>query len=299
MYYQYYYNFFVENPSERKDFNLLLQKYNVPNNPKEYELFPVVSYEFFLSEKMPNVLEFNKDLISLIKRLNIADDFEPDPRLFFEKKDYDSSPFFVLRATGNTQKAFLESKGGKQEKVYMCDECGVYYNKLLSPLVVDTAKIKKRKMVNVNQEHWVITESFAEMLYKWGITGYSLEEVISKSSMKDNEIVYRLIPTTTMPPWNEKMKFFNRHPSDPCTKCQLRNWVPLPYHYDADVINLETDFASTNEWVISGDLAYKPLLVSAKFRELLIENKITREVINAADSNYRSNDWLFEPVFIS
>jgi hypothetical protein len=48
----------------------------------------------------------------------------------------------------------------------------------------------------------------------------------------------------------------------------------------------------------NGSWAYRPVFLSKRFRDLLIENGITREVINRDDNNYKSRDWLFEPVVI-
>jgi hypothetical protein len=74
----------------------------------------------------------------------------------------------------------------------------------------------------------------------------------------------------------------------------------LAFHYDNSAISdLQTDFAFTKEYVFSGSIAYKPMLVSAKFRNLIIENNISNEVFNLEDKQYKSNTWFFQPTIVT
>ncbi|WP_026019022.1 hypothetical protein [Ureibacillus thermosphaericus] len=97
-----------------------------------------------------------------------------------------------------------------------------------------------------------------------------------------------------------KHYYFITEPEERCRTCNIRGRIDYPYYYNKrDLeqypikdINIMKELKSNGSW------AYRPVFLSKRFRDLLIENGITREVINRDDNNYKSRDWLFEPVVI-
>ncbi|WP_093268288.1 hypothetical protein [Psychrobacillus sp. OK032] len=48
----------------------------------------------------------------------------------------------------------------------------------------------------------------------------------------------------------------------------------------------------------TGFFSERRTLFSKKFRDLIIENKISKDIRGSDDENYGSKDWLFEPVIL-
>lgn len=219
----------------------------------------------------------------------------------FNYLDFERSPFFRLVSTGNSSKAFLEHKKDGIKWKTICPSCGIQEKVQTSPLVMDTSKVGDRYMVNVGVDYWVVSEKMAYLMKEWEITGYELREVIH-SGKKPAQPVFQVIPTNVLPSWSSEMKhyYFITEPEERCQTCNIRGRIDYPYHYNKrDLeqypikdINIMKDLKSNGSW------AYRPVFLSKRFRDLLIENGITREVINRDDDNYKSRNWLFEPVVI-
>lgn len=294
---QYRHSFYIPDTYEKR-ITELLAKYNVTCEPKGYPFDSNLSYDFIVTGKTPNVEELNTTLAEMILSMSSIkiQSYVPLTYYLFDKQDYEVSPFFRLTSTGNSRKAFLESKRAtKITKHELSHCCGVHTRELLSSLVINGSGIGKRLAVNVDTEHWVITEKLASLLNEWGMKGYRLEDVICMNASIPK--MFRLIPEVIMPPWADTTEYLYFEDRAQC--CDLRNYVPHMYHYQASSIEqVDTDFAVTNELVVSGDLAYRPLLVSARFRKFILENKISKEILNIHNSNYKSYDWLFDPIAV-
>lgn len=297
MFKQYKHIFNIPKHHKRKIDNVF-SSFNFNYQPKEYSFDSSLTYEFDLLSTVRGADLLNRalsEIVPVITSNPYDSEYEPITEFIFEKRDYDAAPFFKLCSSGNSESAFLESRCLKIEKHFVCDSCGVHTRELLSPLEVNGTKIGKRLMVNVNTEYWVINEKLATLFDEWNLQGYKLEEVISRDT--ENRKLFRIIPEIVLPLWSETTEFLY---FDRAQCCNLRNSVPGPFHYHtSDLQDIKTDFASTNELVVSGNLAFRPLMVSSKFRELIISNNISKEVINIYDSNYRSFNWLFEPIVVS
>lgn len=293
--YKYLFNFPKIN---REQMNDLLSAYHIEYRPSERPEETDLYYGFDLLNTMPNIDQFNMELEMLIPKISNIPVYQPVIEFIFDKTDYDSSPYFKLQATGNSGRAFIDSYKPKFDKNYLCHTCGVLSRNLISPLEINNSKIGKRLMVNVNEEYWVITEKLANLIFEWDLKGFELKDGISNNT--NGQKLYQLIPKVIMPPLSNLMKYYFIDRREWCSNCDLRNWFAGPFQYDASALqNLQTDFAITNELNILGSLAYRPLLVSSRFRKLIIENKISKEVLNLRDPKYKSYDWFFEPIMVN
>lgn len=99
-----------------------------------------------------------------------------------------------------------------------------------------------------------------------------------------------------------KQYIFIEGDEDRCKKCNIRGRVDYPYHYDQSDLEKYPikDFNIMREWSANGvnGWAIRPVFVSKRFRDLLIENGITRDIRDIYDENFTSRDWYFEPVII-
>lgn len=146
---------------------------------------------------------------------------------------------------------------------------------------MDTSKIGTRYMVNVGTDYWVVSEKMAHFMEDWKITGYKLQEVIH-SRKKDGQRAYQIIPTNMLLPWSTEMKhyqFIKRDKGWLCRRCNINGRIDYPYHYDKSDLEKYPiqDMNIMREWTSSGinGWAYRPVFVSKRFRDLLIEHNIT------------------------
>lgn len=214
---------------------------------------------------------------------------------------FDDEDFKQLRSTGNSPKVFLEHKKDGVEWITLCKYCGLQAKVQTSALVIDTSKIRDRYMVNVGVDYWVVSEKMALLMEKWDITGYKLQEVIH-SGKKTAQTAFQILPTNILPSWSSVMKhyYFITETDDQCSICNIRGRIDYPYHYNKTDIekNPIKDINILQEWKSNGQWAYHSIFFSKRFRDLLIDNGITRDVRNMYDNNYKSKDWLFDPVII-
>ncbi|WP_075620266.1 hypothetical protein [Paenisporosarcina indica] len=294
MYYTYDYYFWVEETKYQGMVNDCLLKYSISTEPTTYPLFDTLKYEFSIPEHEYNIPAINHDLMALYQRGVLTTYGEPHRHLLFEKDDYEKSPFFFVHSTGNSSKAFIESKHKRGKKKIICETCGAFTFDQTAPLTVHSKKMGKRLMVNADTSYWIITNSFAEMLKDWGMKGYQLKEVITGS----DEILYQLEPTATLPLRHLSTPLFRREDAERCTNCTVMSHVPYVNYYDQSICELDTDFVTTYEWTTDGKKLYKSLLISKKLRRHLLANRITREVTNDRDKVYGHSDWWLIPIFL-
>jgi len=85
-----------------------------------------------------------------------------------------------------------------------------------------------------------------------------------------------------------------------CPVCGIRGRINFPYHYDNRYLDENIcDVNVMKEWNVTGHAngwAYHPTFFSRRFRELLIKHNITREVRSVNSRNYKSKDWVFDPI---
>lgn len=276
---------------------------------EELEMY---AHEYSPTEENPYFVQISiKDRITMDTVSEIFSILQRDFQLdcsesvdfIFDQEDFNKSPFFMLVSTGNSSRAFLEHRRNCVEWKVLCEACGHKVKLQTSPLVMDTSRIGNRYMVNVGTDYWVISEKMAQLMEEWKITGYKLQEVIHVGK-KNSQPAYQVIPTNTLPAWSTEMKHYEfiTGNEDWCQKCNINGRVDYPYHYDKSDLEKYPiqDINIMKEWTSSGvnGWAYRPLFVSKRFRDLLIQNKITREVLNMSDNNYQSKDWFFEPVIV-
>lgn len=219
----------------------------------------------------------------------------------FDDNDFINAPFYELKSTGNSSKAFLSHKNDGIKLITLCNVCKIQAKIQQSSLVMDTSKIGDRYMVNVGTDFWVVSEKMAALMEKWDITGYTLKEVIH-SGKNSPQPVFQVIPTNILPPWSSAMKhyYFVTQSEGQCSECDIRGRIDYPYHYDKSDLEQYsiTDISMMREWKSNGQWAYHPTFISNRFRRLLIENGITSDVRDIYAKNYKSKDWLFDPVIV-
>lgn len=217
----------------------------------------------------------------------------------FDDNDFSNAPFYELKSTGNSPKAFLSHKSAGIKWTTLCKACNIQAKIQQSPLAMDTSKIGDRYMVNVGTDYWVVSERMASLMEEWRITGYTLKEVIH-SGKNSPQPAFQVIPTSVLPPWSSEMKhyYFVTQQEGQCSTCDIRGRIDYPYHYNKS--DLEhypiTDMMRMREWKPNGQWAYHSTFISKRFRNLLIENEITGDVRDIYAKNYKSKDWIFNPV---
>ncbi|MEH7388805.1 hypothetical protein, partial [Bacillus sp. JJ1474] len=259
-----------------------------------------VSFEVkvILNDKMnyENVKGIYRYLENELRIKHIGERFS----FLYSDEEYDKASHFVLYSTGNSGGAFLKDKGTQFKNNIFCDACGLILQNQVSPLTIDTSKIKDRYMVNVGA-FWVVSEKMAELMNNWGITGYELKPVIHKGTVKGKQPAYQIIPTNTLPSWSNEMKhyYFATEEQEQCKDCGIRGRIDGPYIYiQKDLIDAAKDIYLPQEWTHNGKYVYRKTLFSKKFRDLIIENKISRDIRKMSDFKYGSQDWVFKPILL-
>lgn len=218
----------------------------------------------------------------------------------YSNTEYEIAPFFVLESTGNSGGAVLDDKGTKFNDEIFCASCGLVIQHQLSPLVIDTSKIKNRYMVNVGP-HWVISEKMANLKESWGLKGVELQEVIHKGSEKGKQPAYQIVPSYTLPNWSSSMKhyYFATEKRERCYDCGIKGRIDGPYYYNKkDLTEMNMDVYLASEFTHDGKYVYRRTIFSKKFRDLIIENKISLDIQGMVDKNFGPKDWVFNPIII-
>lgn len=152
-----YLSFFAHESDIKAIEKLLLENNIHVTTPKI--IYNEVFYEIPIQYNDQNTLEFiekiyadleNKYNLHIGQRINFQ----------FDDSDFNKSPLFTLNSTGNSQQAFLEDKGSSFSSIDLCSNCGLQYRELNSPLVINTAALKNRFMVNADTAYWVILKKW-------------------------------------------------------------------------------------------------------------------------------------------
>ncbi|POZ54859.1 hypothetical protein LYSIN_03719 [Lysinibacillus sphaericus] len=216
----------------------------------------------------------------------------------FSDSEYQQAPLFTLNSTGNSPEMFVDDKGTLFSISTYCKQCGLMEKEQLSPLVIDTSQMKDRHLVHVSG-YWVASEELVALMEQAKIEGYELLEVIHSGSEVGKQPAYQIIPTQIMPVCSaERIKLYFATEQPPC-KCGLSGVINGPDIYDRnDILKLNGDVFYSSEWSHDGRYLYRKTLFSRKFRELIINNRISREVRGEKDQNFGPKDWLFDPVLL-
>lgn len=172
---------------------------------------------------------------------------------------------------------------------------GLIHREQISPLTIDTSKIKDRYMVNVGTVFWVVSEKMAELMDNWRLTGYDLRPVIHKGADKGKQ------PAHSFPPWSKAMThyYFATEEQNKCKNCRVKGRVAGFYTYNKeDIKSVKLDVFHTAEWSHKGKYVYRKTLFSKAFRNLILEHKISKDVRGVYNKKYGSKDWVFEPTII-
>jgi len=259
-----------------------------------------------LSYNVPITGEDGLDLYSLVSTIinSLKNKFNVShvgEFFFYECNDieYEEAPYFLIKSTGNSNKSNIDDTGNALEYTTYCPECRLQKKTLTQNLIIDTSVLQKKHMINVGSQFWVVSERMAELMHQWNLKGYSLKEVSHKSKKNEAVPAYQLIPTNVMPPWSKKMihYYFTSEEEESCSYCGVRGRIDYPYHYDLNQLSqIDVDIVKSKEFTSNGSYAYQTLLISKRFRNLLLEHKITRDVRSSFSENYGPNDWLLFPV---
>ena len=216
----------------------------------------------------------------------------------FSDSEYEQTPLFTLNSTGNSPEMFLDDRGTLFSISTYCKQCGLMEKEQLSPLVIDTSQMKDRYLVHVSG-YWVASEELVALMKQANIAGYELLEVIHCGSDEGKQRAYQIIPTQMLPSSSsERIKLYFATEQAPC-KCGLSGVINGPDIYDAeDIMNLHGDVFYSSEWSHDGRYLYRKTIFSRKFRELIINNHISREVRGEKDQNFGPKDWLFDPILL-
>ncbi|GIO35956.1 hypothetical protein J41TS12_08170 [Paenibacillus antibioticophila] len=219
----------------------------------------------------------------------------------YSNEDYDQAPFFTLYSTGNSVSANIIDNQSEMSTPTFCEACSLKERRLESSFLLDTSKLKNRYMINVDGMFWVVSEKMAELMSEWKITGYYLEEVVHRGKVDEKLPAYQLIINNSLPPFSPNVNYyyFVSEPEERCDVCGVRGKISYPYIYSkSDIENCSDDLYVLNEWNSNGSYVYHPLILSQRFRKLLLEHRITRDVRSLYESTYGPKDWFMEPVFI-
>lgn len=248
-----------------------------------------------------NMIEKMEEIRLRLLNLFPIDEIGEEILFSYNDAEYDKAPFFYLYSTGNSAQANLTNNYSDVENNIFCEACGLKTKSLKSSLVLDTSKLKNRYMINLDGVFWVVSEKMAELMSKWNLTGYQFKEVIHRGKPDKSLPAYQIVVDKTLPPLSSKMKhyYFVSEAKNRCYVCGVKGKINYPYLYDNTVIESYTnDLYLLNESVSNGSFVYHPLFISQRFRTLLIEQGVTRDVRSVYDSNYGSKDWYMTPVFL-
>lgn len=262
-----------------------------PSIPGEVSLNVITPFNETLN--YDTIVEIYKYLETQLHINFIAERFHYE----FSNEDYTNAPFFIIRSTGNSQAMILSDKGTEYKNELYCENCKLILQHQLSPLVIDTSKIRKRDMVYVNG-YWVVSKKMAELMESWGLKGYELREVIHKGPEKGKQQAFQIV-AKTFPKWSQEMKtsyyYTNRHKF--CTSCGIKGRVVGAYIYNKeDLLDLNNDIYVTAELAHDWKYVFNRTLISKKFRNLLIEHKISKDIRGMYDSQYGPYDWVLDPI---
>ncbi|MGY3185650.1 hypothetical protein [Lysinibacillus sp. TE18511] len=216
----------------------------------------------------------------------------------FSESEYEQAPLFTLNSTGNSPDMFIEDRGTLFSISTYCQHCGLLEKEQLSPLVIDTTKMRDRHLVHVSG-YWVASQELVTLMKRENIRGYELLEVIHQGPEEGKQQAFQIIPTQVLPECStERVKLYFATEQPPC-RCGLSGVIngPDSYKYE-NLTNLTGDIFFSAEWSHDGRYLYRKTLFSRKFRELVIKNNISREVKGEKDTNFGPMDWLFDPVLL-
>ncbi|MGA3600714.1 hypothetical protein [Lysinibacillus agricola] len=216
----------------------------------------------------------------------------------FSESEYEQAPLFTLNSTGNSPDMFIEDRGTLFSISAYCQHCGLLEKEQLSPLVIDTTKIRDRHLVHVSG-YWVASQELVTLMKRENIRGYDLLEVIHQGPEEGKQQAFQIIPTQVLPECStERVKLYFATEQPPC-RCGLSGVIngPDSYNYE-NLTNLTGDIFFSAEWSHDGRYLYRKTLFSRKFRELVIKNNISREVKGEKDTKFGPMDWLFDPVLL-
>ncbi|MET4561316.1 hypothetical protein [Lysinibacillus parviboronicapiens] len=216
----------------------------------------------------------------------------------FSDSEYEQALLFTLNSTGNSPEMFLDDRGTLFSISTYCQHCGLMEKEQLSPLVIDTSKIEDRHLVHVSG-YWVASEKLVTLMKQENIEGYDLLEVIHQGPQLGKQPAYQIIPKQMLPTCSsERVKLYFATEQPPC-RCGLSGVINGPDSYNRkDITNLQGDVFFSAEWSHDGRYLYRKTLFSRRFRELIINNNISREVKGEKDRNFGPKDWLFDPVLL-
>lgn len=262
-------------------------RYQIPIsfNPKEN-----------MKEKIEEIMNRLLNLFP-IDRIGEAVSFE------YSNEDYDKAPFFTLNSTGNSASANIVNTGrqsGISTSIY-CESCNLKLEVVTSDLQMDTSKLKDRYMVNIDGMFWVVSEKMAELMSEWKLTGFDLKEVVHRGKPENKLPAYQLIINNSLPPQSSNAGFyyFVSESEERCDACGVKGKINYPYLYNkSDIENFSDDLYVLNEWNSNGSYVYHPLILSQRFRNLLLEHRITKDIRSLYDSGYGPKDWFMTPVFV-
>lgn len=232
-----------------------------------------------------------------IDRIGEAVSFE------YSNEDYDKAPFFTLNSTGNSASANIVNTGRRSgiSTGIFCESCNLKLEVATSALQMDTSKLKDRYMVNIDGMFWVVSEKMADLMSEWKLTGFDLKEVSHRGKPENKLPAYRLIINNSLPPLSSNAGFyyFVSEPEERCATCSVKGRINYPFLYNkSDIENYTDDLYLLNEWESNGSNVYHPLFLSQRFRKLLLEHRITKDIRSLYDSDYGPKDWFMTPVFI-
>lgn len=249
-----------------------------------------------------NMIEKMEEIrLRLLHQFPIIDEIGEKILFSYNDAEYEKAPFFNLYSSGNSAQANLANKYSVVKSHIFCEACGLKTKSLESNLVLDTSKLKNRYMINLDGMFWVVSEKMADLMARWNITGYHFKEVIHRGKPENSLPAYQLVVETSLPPLSSKKNYyyFVSEPTERCYVCDVKGKINYPDLYDKTVIETHTDdLYLLNEWVSNGSFVYHPLFISQRFRKLLIEQGVTRDVRSIYDNNYGSKDWYMTPVFL-
>ena len=156
-----------------------------------------------------------------------------------------------------------------------CRKCGAGF------VQINQFRFAKRnergKTIHFCQPGWVYDALFVRSRVKDELTTQGIKSIdflpaIEAGSKKSFEDVIQILFGHVMGPALLNTEDF---PSEVCTQCQRRKWVPMKRvnRFNRTSFSDQLDMVLTHEWFGSGALAYRKILVSRRFAELLQERR--------------------------
>lgn len=191
----------------------------------------------------------------------------------YTKKEMKDAKFFhcVTPYPWELDAKNAEDYGTKYSYNNVCSKCG-FGKKQISELVINIKKIKKYNIAQIIPE-FVVTEYAKQIIVDNNLLGCEFRPVRDYKG-RTEPILYQMIITNILPPMSNETRFEIWEASH-CFSCDTNGrYQRSEFVYDLNSLENALDFNLTHEYIGNTNFMQRQLIISARARSILNENKI-------------------------